>query len=91
MGRALYCPQGSKPSQNLCPMPLKYHIFISLALKVAGVESLKSPALSLCFARRGPQMQFLFGSRCKRKQFSPGMRMRSKPGRKCCNGVVLLV
>lgn len=31
MGEALYCPQGSKPSQNLCPMSLKYHIFISLA------------------------------------------------------------
>jgi len=68
MGRALYCPQGSKPSQNLCPMPLKYHIFISLALEGGGVESVKSPALSLCFAERGPQMWFSAETRHKWRQ-----------------------
>lgn len=78
MGRALYCPQASKPSQNLCPMPLKYHIFISLALRAGGVESLKSPALSLCLARRAPQIWFLFESSCQRRQFSAGMRMEQQ-------------
>lgn len=63
MGRALYCPQGSKASQNLCPMCLKYYIFISLALGGGGVESVKSPALSLCFAGKGSQMWFLFETR----------------------------
>lgn len=78
MGRALYCPQASKPSQNLCPVPPKYHIFISLALRVGGVESLKSSALSLCLARRGPQMWFLCDRRGQRRQFSPGMRMEEQ-------------
>lgn len=88
MGRALYCPQASKPSQNLCPMPLKYHIFISLALRAAGVESLKSPALSLCLARRGPKPGF-----CVRAgpENWDGMRMEGNPGGKHCHGEALLV
>lgn len=39
MGRALYCPRVSKPSQNLCPTPLKHYIFISLAVGGGRVES----------------------------------------------------
>lgn len=69
MGRALYCPQGSKPSQNLCPMPLKYHVFISLALGQL-VESVKSS--SLCFAGKSLKCGFHLkpetnGSRCERE------------------------
>lgn len=64
MGRALYCPQGSKPRQNLCPMPLKYHVFISLALRQwSWIRKEPGSVPVLCWEE--PQMWFSFETRDK--------------------------